>query len=186
MGGDLNLINSSSGFKEFPEGAEKGPFHFLGNYTFITGTGVGQKFNYNGFEPIILRLNNKDEDSIYSGLDINLFDKVKNKEQLMAYSVSTSKGPVLRSFDSQADDPQYPLLSISEYLPTLPFLGINLEFSSKTFNKKPLAKFNFGKAFYVPPLSLALEEILLLRRIFLLAVLMRVEIILVCLLDLLK
>lgn len=151
LGGDLNLINSSSGFKEFPEGAEKGPFHFLGNYTFITGTGVGQKFNYNGFEPIILRLNNKDEDSIYSGLDINLFDKVKNKEQLMAYSVSTSKGPVLRSFDSQADDPQYPLLSISEYLPTLPFLGINLEFSSKTFNKKPLAKFNFGKAFYVPP-----------------------------------
>jgi len=42
------------------------------------------------------------------------------------------------------------LLSIANHTPSIPFIGINLEFSSKTFNKKPAAKFNFGSLYFVP------------------------------------
>lgn len=53
----------------------------------------------------------------------------------MAYAVSTD-GTVLSSF-SDGDSSQYPLLSIANLTPSIPFIGINLEFSSKTFNKNP-------------------------------------------------
>lgn len=146
--GDVGFANNADSFKFFPNGAETGQYHFLGSYTFTTGTGVGQVSEYSGFNPILLRLNDSDERRIYSQLEVNLFDKQKRSGQLMAYAVSTD-GTVLSSF-SDGDSSQYPLLSIANLTPSIPFIGINLEFSSKTFNKKPAAKFNFGKLYFVP------------------------------------
>ena len=147
--GDVGFANNADSFKSFPDGAETGQYHFLGSYTFTTGTGVGQISKYSGFNPILLRLNDVDEQRIYSQLEVNLFDKQKRSGQLMAYAVSTD-GAVLSSF-SDGDSSQYPLLSIANHTPSIPFIGINLEFSSKTFNKKPAAKFNFGSLYFVPP-----------------------------------
>ena len=147
--GDVAFANNADSFKSFPIGAETGQYHFLGSYTFITGTGAGEIFKYSGFNPILLRLNHADEQKIYSQLEVNLFDKQKRSGQLMAYAVSTDS-TVLSSF-STGDSHQYPLLSIANHTPSIPFIGINLEFSSKTFNKKPAAKFNFGSIYYVPP-----------------------------------
>ena len=147
--GDVDFANNADSFKSFPDGAETGQYHFLGSYTFITGTGVGQISEYSGFNPILLRLNDKDEQRIYSQLEVNLFDKQKRSGQLMAYAVSTDKD-ILSSF-SDGDSYRYPLLSIANHTPSIPFIGINLEFSSKTFNKKPAAKFNFGSLYFVPP-----------------------------------
>lgn len=146
--GDVGFANNADSFKSFPNGAETGQYHFLGSYTFTTGTGVGQVSEYSGFNPILLRLNDVDEQRIYSQLEVNLFDKQKRSGQLMAYAVSTD-GTVLSSF-SDGDSSQYPLLSIANHTPSIPFIGINLEFSSKTFNKTPAAKFNFGKLYFVP------------------------------------
>ena len=146
--GDVGFANNADTFKSFPDGAETGQYHFLGSYTFITGTGVGQISEYSGFNPILLRLNDKDEQRIYSQLEVNLFDKQKRSGQLMAYAVSTDKD-ILSSF-SDGDSYRYPLLSIANHTPSIPFIGINLEFSSKTFNKKPAAKFNFGSLYFVP------------------------------------
>lgn len=146
--GDVGFANNTDTFKSFPDGAQTGQYHFLGSYTFTTGTGVGQIFKHSGFNPILLRLNDKDEQRIYSQLEVNLFDKQKRSGQLMAYAVSTD-GAVLSSF-SDGDSYRYPLLSIANHTPSIPFIGINLEFSSKTFNKKPAAKFNFGKLYFVP------------------------------------
>ena len=146
--GDIGFANNTDSFKSFPDGAETGQYHFLGSYTFTTGTGVGQISKYSGFNPILLRLNDKDEQRIYSQLEVNLFDKQKRSGQLMAYAVSTDNN-ILSSFSS-GDSYQYPLLSIASHTPSIPFIGINLEFSSKTFNKKPAAKFNFGSLYFVP------------------------------------
>jgi hypothetical protein len=146
--GDVGFANSADTLKSFPDGAETGQYHFLGSYTFTTGTGVGQISKYSGFNPILLRLNDKDEQRIYSQLEVNLFDKQKRSGQLMAYAVSTDKD-ILTSF-STGETSQYPLLSIANHTPSIPFIGINLEFSSKTFNKKPAAKFNFGSLYFVP------------------------------------
>ena len=146
--GDVDFANNADSFKSFPDGAETGQYHFLGSYTFTTGTGVGQISKYSGFNPILLRLNDKDEQRIYSQLEVNLFDKQKRSGQLMAYAVSTERD-ILSSF-SDGDSYQYPLLSIANHTPSIPFIGINLEFSSKTFNKKPAAKFNFGSLYFVP------------------------------------
>jgi len=146
--GDVGFANNADSFKSFPNGAETGQYHFLGSYTFTTGTGAGQISKYSGFNPILLRLNDKDEQGIYSQLEVNLFDKQKRSGQLMAYAVSTDKD-ILTSFSS-GDSSLYPLLSIANHTPSIPFIGINLEFSSKTFNKKPAAKFNFGSLYFVP------------------------------------
>ena len=146
--GDIGFANNTDSFKSFPDGAETGQYHFLGSYTFTTGTGVGQISKYSGFNPILLRLNDVDEQRIYSQLEVNLFDKQKRSGQLMAYAVSTDNN-ILSSFSS-GDSYQYPLLSIANHTPSIPFIGINLEFSSKTFNKKPAAKFNFGSLYFVP------------------------------------
>ena len=149
--GDVAFANNADGFKSFPDGAETGQYHFLGSYTFSTGTGVGQIFKHSGFAPILLRLNDADEQRIYSQLELNLFDKQKRSGQLMAYAVSTDSD-ILSSFSS-GDSSQYPLLSIANSSPSIPFIGINLEFSSKTFNKLPAAKFNFGSLYFVPATS---------------------------------
>ena len=66
--GDIGFANNTDSFKSFPDGAETGQYHFLGSYTFTTGTGVGQISKYSGFNPILLRLNDKDEQRIYSQL----------------------------------------------------------------------------------------------------------------------
>ena len=148
--GDVDFANSGAdSLKSFPDGAETGQYHFLGSYTFTTGAGVGQISKYSGFNPILLRLNDADEQKIYSQLEVNLFDKQKRSGQLMAYAVSTDKD-ILTSF-STGETSQYPLLSIANHTPSIPFIGINLEFSSKTFNKVPAAKFNFGSLYFVPP-----------------------------------
>ena len=146
--GDIGFANNTDSFKSFPDGAETGQYHFLGSYTFTTGTGVGQIFKHSGFNPILLRLNDTDEQRIHSQLEVNLFDKQKRSGQLMAYAVSTDRD-ILSSF-SDGDSSQYPLLSIANHTPSIPFIGINLEFSSKTFNKAPAAKFNFGSLYFVP------------------------------------
>ena len=150
--GDVAFANNADSFKSFPDGAETGQYHFLGSYTFATGTGVGQIFKHSGFAPILLRLNDTDEQRIYSQLELNLFDKQKRSGQLMAYTVSTDNN-ILSSFSS-GDSSQYPLLSIANSSPSIPFVGINLEFSSKTFNKLPAAKFNFGSLYFVPATKL--------------------------------
>ena len=146
--GDVGFANNADTFKSFPNGAETGQYHFLGSYTFATGTGVGEVSEYSGFNPILLRLKDSGERKIYSQLEVNLFDKQKRSGQLMAYAVSTERD-ILSSF-SDGDSYQYPLLSIANHTPSIPFIGINLEFSSKTFNKKPAAKFNFGSLYFVP------------------------------------
>ena len=146
--GDVAFANNADSFKSFPDGAQNGQYHFLGSYTFTTGTGVGQIFKHSGFNPILLRLNDTDEQRIHSQLEVNLFDKQKRSGQLMAYAVSTDRD-ILSSF-SDGDSYQYPLLSIANHTPSIPFIGINLEFSSKTFNKAPAAKFNFGSLYFVP------------------------------------
>ena len=145
--GDVAFANNADRLKSFPDGMETGKCHFLGSYTLITG--AGSVYKYSGFNPILLRLNDADEQRIHSQLQVNLFDKQKRSGQLMAYAVSTD-GAVLSSF-SDGDSYQYPLLSIASHSPSIPFMGINLEFSSKTFNKLPAAKFNFGSIYYVPP-----------------------------------
>jgi len=146
--GDVGFANNADSLKSFPNGAETGQYHFLGSYTFTTGTGVGEVSKYSGFNPILLRLKDSGEQKIYSGLEVNLFDKQKRSGQLMAYAVSTDRD-ILTSFSS-GDSSLYPLLSIANHTPSIPFIGINLEFSSKTFNKKPAAKFNFGSLYFVP------------------------------------
>jgi len=154
--GDVNTLSTVDILKKFPfssgqSGAPTtGNFHFLGKRQFITGKNVIAKEAYHvgdvrsigsGFSPIVFRLNKKENDEIYSGLEINLFDKVKNSGILMTYSLSPDVG-ILSSH--RPGEVKFPSLNIENVRPSLPFMGISADFSSKNFNINPSVKFNFG------------------------------------------
>jgi len=162
--GDIASISSIDFLKKFPSGHNNNPttgnFHFLGKREIKTGQNV---LVYNvgdvgkigsGFSPILFRLNKKENDEIYSGLEINLFDKVKNSGVLMAYSLSPDSG-ILSSH--RAGKVKFPSLNIENNRPSLPFMGINADFSSEKFNINPSVKFNFGVSTYSPLYGTGLE-----------------------------
>jgi len=156
--GDVNTLSTVDILKKFEVlGANgfllnrpTGNFHFLGKRQFITGQDyiVQKAFHLgdvkkigSGFSPIVFRLNKKENDEIYSGLEINLFDKVKNSGILMTYSLSPDSG-ILSSH--RPGEVKLPSLNIENNRPNLPFMGISADFSSKNFNINPSVKFNFG------------------------------------------
>ena len=140
--GDVLAASSADTLKSFPD-SSTGAYHFLGSQIFQTGS--GQKFYYTGFSPVFFRLNDSENDEIYSGLEINLFDKKRNSGVLMAYSWSLNSG-ILTSHS--IGEEKYPSLNISNATPTLPFIGVSVDFSSETFKVKPSVKFNFGHLAY--------------------------------------